>query len=380
MTTRSTSPQKNHYIQNLRGYAAILVVIDHALQTLVHAGILPKRVDYVADDLGAAGVHIFFAISGFIMMHVAFDSFGKPFAPQRFLLARIKRIVPLYYVATVVAIGIHALEGSRPYSWSDIVLSMFFMPSHAHLDVLASTRSLYPILAVGWTLNYEMFFYLLFAIALFFRMRVGVGFMACLLLLLVAVGSGEKMFSPHLLGTTLLFEIAHYFTRDIMLYFVLGIIISLFAKGKRWPSLSIPMPALLGCSLSIVELCTLNYLMPNQYPAWRAALTILVAFVAVGLCAIATPSKQNGLAEKLGDASYSIYLFHGFFLLASFLCWQRWVGGFYAGEIFFAVLFGIGGGYLTYSFIERPLSIRVNRKRTVVRPTVETDKVSVEVA
>jgi exopolysaccharide production protein ExoZ len=369
--------QKNLSIQSLRGYAAILVVMDHALLSLRRFGVLPQKMEYVAADLGAMGVHIFFVISGFIMMYIAYGNFGKSSAPQRFFAARIKRIVPLYYIATALAIGISTVGAETPYRWSDILLSMLFMPSHAHPG---SNEFLYPILAVGWTLNYEMLFYVLFAVALLFRRRIGVSFMTCTLLFLIAAGRELRMVAQRPLGTSLLFDTLHYFTRDIMLYFVFGILIAFFARDKKCPTLSIPVPALWGCGLGVAEICVCNYLIPNQHPAWRTASTMIIAIVSVGLCVVAAQNGQNRLSEKLGDASYSIYLFHGFFQAAVASLWLRWAGGSYLGEMSCAFFFGVGGGYLAYIAIERPLIATLQRKPSVHPVKVETELVSVETA
>ena len=129
MSVNKLTVHKNLYIQNLRGYAATLVVVDHALLRQASFGTISKGIESVANDLGAMGVHIFFVISGFIMMFNTFESFNRAGAPGRFMLARIKRIVPLYYAATIVAIAISNHGNSAAYRWSDIALSMAFMPS-----------------------------------------------------------------------------------------------------------------------------------------------------------------------------------------------------------------------------------------------------------
>ena len=49
----------------------------------------------------AAGVDLFFVISGFIMVVSCWPEFGKPYAPRRFIVRRLVRIVPLYWLATL---------------------------------------------------------------------------------------------------------------------------------------------------------------------------------------------------------------------------------------------------------------------------------------
>jgi exopolysaccharide production protein ExoZ len=377
MSVNKLTVHKNLYIQNLRGYAATLVVVDHALLRQANFGTLSKGIEFVANDLGAMGVHIFFVISGFIMMFNTFESFNRAGAPGRFMLARIKRIVPLYYAATIVAIAISNRGNSAAYRWSDIALSMAFMPSHVHMHSVAA-EYLYPVLGVGWTLNYEMFFYLLFAIALLFTRRSGTLFLTCTLLLLIAMGSGLRQFSQYSIGASITFDIFYYFTRDIMLYFLFGIIIAILARKGWMPSRTIPTPALWGCIFGIFGIFLYDYLLPGEHPVWRSAFAMIVAIVSVALCVVAIPGKPDGLSVKLGDASYSIYLFHGFLMSAIASLWQRWVGEAYLAEGAASVLLGLGGGYLIYAFIENPLNLFLHRKHVSRPDKTETQLAFVE--
>jgi exopolysaccharide production protein ExoZ len=124
-------------IQILRAAAALGVLLDHAGRWLDVAPIV---------DIGAAGVDLFFVISGFIMVYTSERLFGQTGAPQRFLARRIIRIVPLYW--TLTAFAALVLFGFGPNTLG----SYLFIPTHRG-----------PILTVGWTLNYEMMFYSLFA-------------------------------------------------------------------------------------------------------------------------------------------------------------------------------------------------------------------------
>ncbi|MGH6808111.1 MAG: acyltransferase family protein, partial [Ensifer adhaerens] len=80
-----------HGIQYLRALAALGVVLFHAAERTGH---------HFA--IGAAGVDVFFVISGFIMWVI---SDRRPVAPLSFLKERLRRIAPIYWLATVVMIG-----------------------------------------------------------------------------------------------------------------------------------------------------------------------------------------------------------------------------------------------------------------------------------
>ncbi|SRR6266571_871351 len=90
-------------IQILRAVAALLVLAGHLWATLAWLGKPDALPNFVA---GAAGVDLFFVISGFVMVHSSEKFFGQPGGSVQFLLRRLARIVPLYWVATTAALAI----------------------------------------------------------------------------------------------------------------------------------------------------------------------------------------------------------------------------------------------------------------------------------
>ena len=120
--------QKVRSIQVLRGLAALGVVVCHAT-------------DF---PLGAAGVDIFFVISGFIISQVMLAR-----TPREFAVDRLKRIYPIYWLMAAPWVLAAASAGILP------------------LDRLVATITLWPIvggyarpvLLPAWTLCYEMLFY-----------------------------------------------------------------------------------------------------------------------------------------------------------------------------------------------------------------------------
>ena len=152
---------KLHSLQALRAIAAWLVVIDHAQIELSHND--PQDwVTHVGWTLGSLGVSVFFVISGFIMAHICWDSFGHPAAAADFLKRRLIRIVPLYWLATIAALAYHRVSSTHGAhaGWSDIAHSLAFIPYANEEGAWA------PILPQGWTLGYEMMFYGVFAVGL----------------------------------------------------------------------------------------------------------------------------------------------------------------------------------------------------------------------
>src|SRR5271168_4060937 len=120
---------KIHFLQIARAIPAWLVVTDHALLELSRNA-PDSPVTQLAWSLGSSGVHIFFVISGFIMVHISWESFGKRAASADFLRRRIIRIVPLYWLGTVAAFVSHkiwATHGAHA-AWTDLAYSLTFIP------------------------------------------------------------------------------------------------------------------------------------------------------------------------------------------------------------------------------------------------------------
>jgi peptidoglycan/LPS O-acetylase OafA/YrhL len=148
-------------IQVLRAIAALMVCAFH-LQYLFMGNGEPKPFPN-----GEMGVQVFFIISGLIMYHTTRKSDGTPGkSPWIFALNRIIRIVPLYLLVTFVYVADDWSPTYLKEQATAIWKTVFFVPP---MTETLGPKYGYPLLDVGWTLNYEMFFYLLFFISLFFK-------------------------------------------------------------------------------------------------------------------------------------------------------------------------------------------------------------------
>src|SRR5437764_3885196 len=142
----------------LRGIAASMVVF-------VHLDVQLKRLGYASYDASwlGSGVDIFFVISGFIMWVSVERRPGM--SAGEFFGNRLMRIVPLYWLvsAGVLCITFAApqLLHSTVFNAPHALASFLFLPARHPL-----TGEFWPLLVPGWTLNYEMLFYLLFAAAI----------------------------------------------------------------------------------------------------------------------------------------------------------------------------------------------------------------------
>src|SRR5438045_2337056 len=145
-------------IQMLRGIAASMVVF-------VHLDVQLARLGYRTLGSGwlATGVDIFFVISGFIMW-VSVER-RPDMTAGTFLRNRLIRIVPLYWL---VSAGVLTMTFAAPqllhttvFSAPHAIASFLFLPARHPV-----VGNFWPLLIPGWTLDYEMLFYVLFAAAI----------------------------------------------------------------------------------------------------------------------------------------------------------------------------------------------------------------------
>lgn len=158
-------------IEILRGLAATLVVFVHVMaETQFRSEDSTLLNFYNLQHFGLVGVDLFFVISGFIMVLIHGDDFLKPKVSLIFLKKRFLRIAPLYWFFTIIAsfLLIVLPEFSNrglTFNFIHFLMSLSFIPWNN------SAGTMFPVLGVGWTLNYEMYFYLLFAVCLMFKKK-----------------------------------------------------------------------------------------------------------------------------------------------------------------------------------------------------------------
>ncbi len=280
-------------IQVLRAFAALAVTIDHiAGYEFARQYGLPDALPHF--KFGRAGVDLFFVISGLVMVYASDSYFGRAKAPQEFFLRRLVRIVPLYWLTTTIVLVYLLLQyrdlARVKFSLESVAASYLFIP-WPQLDGYMA-----PVHGVGWTLNYEMFFYALFGLAVLFTRRTGVLFLAALLFAFVALNYCISLPLP--LG---------YWADPIILEFVFGMLIALALRsGFRIPR---------AWAGTIVLAGVLALVASDHWPEVPRIIGLGVpsAFI-VGALALADYTAKAAPAWRalsfLGDASYSLYLVH----------------------------------------------------------------------
>lgn len=288
-------------IQFMRYVAALAVLVDHFIVVLYENGRVPHDVLAFAYKLGEAGVLVFFAISGFVMMLTNRGKFHVPGSATDFLVRRLIRIWPMYFLATIT---VFVMKYGTDYGRGieSLIKSLTFVP-------YAGPNGLYrPVLGKGWTLNYEMFFYAVFAAGLRFRKPTGLLIVGLVLLGLgLNDGAGRN-------------ELVHFYANGIVLYFLTGIMLGYLVKETRikWVH---PRSAEAAVSLAIFGFATLLAVTSYASPgAGKQAAMLSLTFVCLYCVCFArtrfSSARLSSIAALLGDSSYCLYLFHGFVFFA----------------------------------------------------------------
>lgn len=277
--------------------AATAVVVHHAIYV-------------VAPDtsarVGAAGVDLFFVISGFIIATVA-----NRRSPSDFLADRIWRIFPLWLL--VVTPWLIAKQPELPAVLTSLTLWPVF-----------GNQIYAPTPGVGWSLCFEMLFYGAFALALLGWGRA----VLCTFLAMLVLGS----FSDS--------AVARYLGSPLILEFLAGVAIARLGPPSRF---ALPL-MLLG--LVWIAVAPLDPFAPTEGPeaflrlAYWGIPAALIVYGARGL-EDRFAHKAFDVPVKVGDASYSIYLFHPFVMNLG---------------IAPAIILSLGLGLLVHRLIERPLN------------------------
>jgi exopolysaccharide production protein ExoZ len=164
-TRRTGSQNEIIGVQAMRFTAALSVVVDHYVIHLCEQGVFPQSWLPFSYRLGSLGVFLFFAISGFVMVLSNRNKFQVWRSSIDFVIRRIIRIWPMYFLATILVV---AIKHSDPLnSIQNILKSLAFVPYISEVGLYR------PVLGKGWTLNYEMFFYAVFAVCLNFPRNRG---------------------------------------------------------------------------------------------------------------------------------------------------------------------------------------------------------------
>lgn len=291
-------------IQILRGIAASMVVFHHlsaAVMDYAHSNSM--IVQSGLGRLGASGVDIFFVISGFIMVYTT-RSKNRAIDAVLFLKKRVLRIYPLYWIWTSVILFLWlAGIGLRSHSYG----IKYIFESYMLLPV-ANGTDFHPLLDQGWTLSFEMLFYLMFACVLSLSYKkVRAPILLAMFVAAYAIGG-------HLPGDS---GVRYLFSNPILFEFLYGA----FAAELTFRIWGIePRPKLLAVvpysAFGVgIALLLANLYVPEAESTRCFNYGVPAFLIVLGAATWKAPNIHRGLVY-LGNASYSIYLVHGLFSMA----------------------------------------------------------------
>jgi exopolysaccharide production protein ExoZ len=324
-------------IQYLRGIAATMVVFAHA------NGQFTSAIHQDLRDVGWSGVDLFFVISGFVMTYTVAT---HRYSFWEFVSRRFARIGPLYWVVTIItAVGAAAVPTwfvTTRFAWPLFLWSMVFLPAINPAD-----GSITPMMKLGWSINFEMFFYALFAFTLWLKPW---GRTVIVFAVFAALAVIWKTFHP-------VFRPLEFYANPISFEFVFGCVLgALFLDGRF-----LRFPLAISFSVLAVAVATvpIGAIIDDGLQArtiWRGvpAALIVAALVAIEL---RVPLRNEWL-HRIGDATYSIYLSHIFVVMGirkvmmafGLLDNAEWP------FVILSVVLSVGTGLLLYQYGEKRLN------------------------
>ena len=345
-------------MQVLRFIGAMMVLISHLVREMRTTHLGPGIVAGI-ERLGVpwpCGVDLFFMISGFLMLYLTWDHFAEPGYRTEFLKRRVIRVVPLYWLSTLAFIAVAAVRpgviAHNDIGVEHVLTSMLFIPS------LRGSGGIYPILVLGWTLNYEMLFYVAYAVMIGLTRRAA---LIALPVLFLAAGVYHLAANPAT-------PIVAFWSDPIILEFVAGgAICWLYMQGVR-----LGLAMRLGCVvLGLALLIAATHLGIADTEVETSAVPrafwagLPCALIVAGFMLGAQMDMRSTIVAFLvagGDASYSLYLTHMFPTRALTI-------GFHALRIDSGWLFFAAGmvlaplvAFAAYRLVERPV-LAVLRRR-----------------
>ena len=361
MTQSATTHKKLNLLQVYRGIAAVLVVMIHL--TKMSAERLNQVTFFNLFLVGWSGVDYFFVLSGFIMVYVHRSAIGKKDQLKSFIVKRAVRIYPIYWIITLTVwclfLVIPSFANNQDLSLGNLIVSLLLIPQKDQ-----------PILEVGWTLIYEINFYLLFSLAIWLKPKHSVPLLSAWLLVTILHYRKIVKFPQDFFLLETVFG-------EMNLELVLGCLAAYIVIkynnniGKyRWILFGI---ANLGYVI-MLGMFAWGKIGFGRIPTFGGLAALLI--IAATSIDLKDSPKIPYLLIFLGEASYSIFLTHVPVISAITKILQKANLGKYFDSFFAPALlavFTVVFGCIFYSLIEKPLTVfmRKNIVEKVFPPKAE---------
>lgn len=285
------SGDRYFFIDGLRGIAAFSVLINHGAHTIITNGIQPIHINFtqytITGNMGSFGVQLFFCITGFLFFDKLIRCNNK-FDWNKFFIARIKRLVPLYMLTSLVVVIMSIFIAGNTAKLNFINFSSvlnFFGFGFLGTEIFIGGFNASGLNAVIWTLPYEWRFYLLFP--------------------LVSIAVASRRYGVIAMAAVMLFA-ARDFMTDFVLwpYFIVGAVGAyVFNKWDEKISDKYFVFSITSCVFILLIICSTQ----DGYGQIR-----MVCMSILFLMILMTKPRIFKLRSLvyLGEASYSLYLLH----------------------------------------------------------------------
>ena len=345
--------QKNNLdlIQVLRGVASLLVVLYHT-----SANVIDKfNIDFCGNIFyfGSAGVDVFFVLSGFIITYSSFKLLNNRSNIGRFLYKRAVRIFPIYWII----IGLFLLM--------QLVFPAYYR-THYQLEIgnILATWLLLPghvmINGVSWSMSYELYFYVLFALAFIFPQKKWLLYtgMAYMLGIIILFASGFSLGTMNNMMSMVL--------SPMIIEFFLGVCAALIIA--RIPAATGLPFIIIGIVLFLAGSIITDWYHIDLHPNFFIRVILFGPasfFIITGLVKyeLGNRIKVPAVFTDLGAASYSLYLLHlpvlvaCIKIIAKFNIHSPWL---LHVLVFMVIAFICFVSILFYKFAEKPLIDKLN--------------------
>jgi peptidoglycan/LPS O-acetylase OafA/YrhL len=346
-------PRKLEHIQVLRGVAALLVVLFHL--TVSAEAYLGATFLNGFFSFGWAGVELFFVLSGFIMVAVHRGQQPSRASWSAFILKRLIRVYPIYLGVTLAVLPVYVFSHVGDAYKRDlgvILKSLFLIPQDP---------GLFPVVSVGWSLSHEMLFYLVFSLTFVLPRRVfrgvfGAWGLAIALALVLPGMSGFSLASHFLLSP---YNLEFFFGAACA-----AVLMRVRRHGRPLLFTGAMLFMGLGLASNLGWLASLQ----TRISLLFAAAAMLIVLGAASLDAVRASNLPKTLL-LLGDASYSVYLTHGFVINLALFGVEKLLapqGAMIQGVSLVVLVLAVAFGCAFYLWVERPL-IEALRKRLLAR-------------
>jgi exopolysaccharide production protein ExoZ len=347
-------------LQHLRFFAAFAVLAHHILEEA--SGSPLALFSPAAQRLGACGVDIFFVISGLVMWHTT-EGFSSQTSAKRFFTRRLTRIMPSYWACLAIVVALSC----SGVAFKHVQLGAVGLSESVLL--LPPTTSGGLVVGVAWTLVYELYFYFICTAALCLPWQ------RCRLALIVALLAGVPM-ALNMVGATVQ---GQYYGSPIVIEFLGGIFLGSVSARLPEPGRRIRWVVLMTCvalfwwaSMASPDEAT-NGLPPSfRWWAWGLPATLLVAAF---MLAEDRGGRIGRALTVLGNASYVLYLTHGFWMNVFARAVKS--GAFHKPLSLYLAASCVAGLAVAFAlgihlYLEKPLLAWLEDKRSRIRRTALT--------